>query len=211
MNILKNLFLNMELIKKTLYRISEFYDAKKVGENGRFGFRRSSDLMTLYQSLDAMLENGIIRYKESIFLDIGCADGRVNLFFSYVTRLSIGIEIDEWSLDEYRILLDELFPFLKKERLILPPDNIFLYHGDAFDPFIYKKIRDDTGFGIEEIDIFYTYLFMYKEFEDIIREKGKDGAIFMIYGTGDIIPHLNGFMYISGVSLPKNMAIYRKL
>ncbi|RLB12746.1 MAG: hypothetical protein DRG39_01080 [Deltaproteobacteria bacterium] len=201
----------MKSLKKTLQRLAQFYDERKTGEDGRFGFRRSSDLMTLYQSLDAMLENGIISYKKSIFLDLGCADGRVNIFFSYVTRLSIGIEIDEWSLEEYKTLLAEASSLLKREGLILPPNNIYLYHGDAFDPLIYKKIKSDTGIGIEDFDIFYTYLFMYKEFGDILREKGKEGTIFMIYGTGDIIPHLEGFLHINEASFPKNMAIYRKL
>lgn len=201
----------MELIRNTLYRIAQFYDSKKVGEDGRFGFKRSSDLMTLYKSLNSLLESDVIRYKESIFLDLGCGDGRVNIFFSYVTRLSIGIEIDEWSLDESTRLLDELYPLLKREALIIPPNNIHLYHGDVFDPSIYKRIQDDTGFDIEEFDVFYTYLFMYREFGEILRKKGKDRAVLIVYGTGDIVPHIPGFIHVNGISLPKNLAIYRKL
>ena len=201
----------MELIKKSLYRIAHFSNQKRVGENGRFGFRRSTDLMALYQSLDTLLNSGIIRYKESRFLDIGCADGRVNLFFSYITRSSIGIEIDEWSIDEYNALLNELIPVLKKESLILPPDNIFLFHGDATDPLIYEKIKAETGIGLEEFDIFYTYLFLYREFGEIIREQAKNDAIFMVYGTGDIVPQLDGFININGLSLPKHITIYRKI
>lgn len=199
----------MELIKKTLYRIAQFYDMRKVGEDGRFGFRRSSDLMTLYHCLDRMIGEGIIMPKKSLFLDLGCADGRVNLFFSYITKVSVGIEIDDWSLDEYEMLLKELIPILKKEKLLLPPNNIHLFHGDASDLRIYKEIKDKIGFGIEDFDIFYTYLVMYEEFSRLIREKGKKGAIFIIYGVGNIIPHLSGFQHLNRMG--GILGIYRKI
>jgi len=203
--------MSMELIKKTLYRVAQFYDARKVGENGRFGFRRSSDLMILYRCLDKMIDEEIIKPESSVFLDLGCADGRVNLFFSYITKASVGIEIDDWSLDEYDILLKELLFILKKEKLLLPPDNIYLFRGDASDIMIYEKIKDKLGFGIEDFDIFYTYLFMYEELSKIIGEKGKKGAVFIIYGIGDIIPHLPNFQPLNGIPLEGILGVYKKI
>lgn len=195
------------MIRKALFRTAQFYDERKVGEDGRFGFRRSSDLMLLYENLDKLIENKIIRPKKTVFLDLGCADGRVNVFFSYLTEASIGIEIDEWSLDEYSILLNQLTSILKKEGLPLPKNNIFLFHGDVFDPKVYEKIEGATGYRISDIDVFYTYLFMYKEFSEILRKKGKKGAFFIIYGMGDIIPRLEGLEYID-LSI-KGLGIYR--
>ncbi len=200
----------MKLIKKTLYRIAQFYDLRKVGENGRFGFRRSSDLMDLYNCLDVMLNTGIIVPEKSVFLDIGCADGRVNLFFSYITKASIGIELDDWSLDEYKILLKQLIPILTTEELLLPRNNIYLFNGDVFDCSLYEKIRDTTGFGIEDFDIFYTYLMMCEEFAEIIRKKGKKGSIFIIYGLGKNSIHFTGFEFINRFPLSR-IGIYKKL
>jgi len=195
------------MIRKALLRTAQFYDERKVGEDGRFGFRRSSDLMLLYRNLDKLIDNGIIRPKETVFLDLGCADGRVNVFFSYLTKASIGIEIDDWSLEECPILLSQLTFILKKEGLPTPENNIFLFHGDVFDPKVYEKIRIATGYKISDIDVFYTYLFMYNEFSEILRKKGRKGAFFIIYGVGDIIPRLEGLEYID-FSI-KGLGIYR--
>ncbi len=199
----------MDLLKKTLYQVAIFFDKRKVGEDGRFGFKRSSDLMTIYRSVDRMIEEGIIKPKESVFLDIGCADGRVNVFFSYLCKASVGIEIDDWSLDDYKILLEELVLELKKKRLLLPPKNIYLFHADATDLSTYGIIKQKTGFSIEDFDIFYTYLFMYEEIADLIRKRGKRSAILVIYGIGKIFPKIKDFEPVFSYPLEGILGIYR--
>jgi hypothetical protein len=57
---------------------------------------------------ERLIGEKIINPGQSAFLDLGCADGRVNLFLGGLTRLSVGIELDEWTLDEYEPLRTEL-------------------------------------------------------------------------------------------------------
>ncbi len=80
-------------------------------------------------------------------MDLGCADGRVNLLLSYLTKLSVGIELDEWTLDEYGPLRDELAKTLEGNGFIPPPDNIFLYHGDSTDENVHRRVEGETGVG----------------------------------------------------------------
>ena len=88
-------------LKRTLEAVSEFFDHRKVGNVGPLGFRRSTDLKILLACLDRLLDEKILIPGKSRFMDLGCADGRVNLLLSYLTKLSVGIELDEWTLDEY--------------------------------------------------------------------------------------------------------------
>ncbi|MBW1798540.1 MAG: hypothetical protein JRJ21_09100, partial [Deltaproteobacteria bacterium] len=88
-------------LKKTLLRVAKFYDQRKVGDVGPLGFRRSTDMMTMLACLDRLLDEKIITSNKTMFLDLGCADGRVNVFLSYLVRMSVGIELDEWTFDEY--------------------------------------------------------------------------------------------------------------
>jgi len=45
-------------LKETLFRIARFYDQRKVGDVGRLGFRRSSDLARLLLCLSSMIHSG---------------------------------------------------------------------------------------------------------------------------------------------------------
>ncbi len=122
-----------EEIRKTLLTVARFYDMRKVGDGGPLGFRRSSDLIKLVACLDRLIDQGIFVPGESLFLDMGCADGRVNVLLGYLVAKSIGVELDEWTLDEYIPLRRELETTLKKDHLALPPDNIFLFHGNSIE------------------------------------------------------------------------------
>ena len=88
-------------IYKTLRHVASFYDEKKKGDVGPLGFRRSSDLKRLIKAVDFLIRYEFFIPGESLFLDMGCADGRVNVLFSYLAKRSIGVELDEWTLDEY--------------------------------------------------------------------------------------------------------------
>jgi hypothetical protein len=200
-----------ERVKKTLYEVARFYDQRKVGDVGPLGFRRSTDLAILVTCLDLLLDEKIIVPDKTLFLDLGCADGRVNVLLSYVVRMSVGIELDEWTFDEYGPLKLKLEKVLKKKGLIPPRENIFLFNGDATDERIHKTIIRETGVRFDEFDLFYTYLVMHEEFAALIEENGKDGSFFMVYGLDKIMPSYKGFQLLKHISPMEGiLAVYQK-
>ena len=131
-------------IEKSLLRTADYFDQKKVGDSGPLGFRRSSDLSRIVNCLGWMIDQEILISGESLFLDMGCGDGRVNILFSYLVKLSIGLELDEWTLDEYAPLRRGLEETLKRAGLPIPGDNIM----------ILKFIKKLAGFSIEGVNLF---------------------------------------------------------
>jgi hypothetical protein len=191
--------------------VARFYDRRQVGDVGALGFRRSTDLSKLLACLDWLAEQGLLIPGRSAFLDLGCADGRVNVLMSYLVRLSAGIELDEWTLEEYGPLRGELDALLSKEDLPLPPDNIFLRQGDSVDPALHELIRDETGTGFDGFDLFYTYLTMQEEFARMIAEKARPGALFMVYGLARILPRFEGLHLITPEGALRGvLGLYRK-
>jgi hypothetical protein len=200
-----------EEMMRTLREVARYFDQRKVGDLGALGFRRSTDLARLMQCLPALLEGQFLIPGESLFLDMGCADGRVNLFMGYLVRTSIGIELDEWTLEEYQLLMPGLEGALKEKGLPLPPHNIRLFHGDTLDESIHESIARESGLSLEDYDLFYTYLTMCEEFGELIRRKAKKGSLFMLYGVERIMPRLKGFSLITPVEpLGGILALYRK-
>lgn len=199
-------------IEKSIWKVADFYDEKKVGDTGPLGFRRTSDLSRLSACFDELIAQDILVPGESLFLDMGCGDGRVNVLFSYLVKMSVGIEQDEWTLEEYAPLKKGLESELKRHNLLLPPDNISLFHGDSMNRDLYESIYRETGAEFYDFDIYYTYLTMYEEFAELILREGKKGAIFMIYGLDRIMPDLEGFELLIG-DLPMQgiLAVYRKI
>ena len=200
-----------EQLKKTLFRVAKFYDQRKVGDVGPLGFRRSTDMMTIMACLERLLDEKIITPNETMFLDLGCADGRVNVFLSYLVRMSVGIELDEWTFDEYGPLKLQFEEALKQKGLLLPPENISIFHGDAMDERIHQAIKRETGVRFEDFDLFYTYLVMHEEFAELIEKKAKRGSVFIVYGLNKIMPTYNGFSLLKHISPMEGiLAIYRK-
>ena len=200
-----------ERLKKTLTTVVQFYDHRKVGDIGPMGFRRSTDMMTLMVCLDRLMDEKIINPGETVFLDLGCADGRVNVFLSYLVKMSVGIELDEWTLEEYGPLITRLGEVLKDDSFLPHPENIFLFHGDAMDELVYRRITKETGLRFEDFDLYYTYLVMHEEFAELIAEKGKKGSIFLVYGLQKILPKYKGFRLLEDMSpLEGILAIYQK-
>jgi len=199
-----------EITKQTLLTVARFYDRRKVGDVGSLGFRRSSDLAKLVACLDWMVERRVLVPQSSSFLDLGCADGRVNVLLSYLVKRSVGIEIDEWTLEEYEPLRKSLDSALAQDQLLLPPENISLYLGDSTDESLHQRIDHETGLGFEDFDLYYTYLTMQEEFAGIIRQKARSGAVFMVYGLGRIVPRLPGFRLLSEKPLEGVLALYEK-
>ena len=200
------------LLEKTLSEVARFYDRRKVGEVGSLGFRRSTDLTKLQACLDPLTAKGILVPGESVFLDMGCADGRVNVFFGYLAKKSIGIELDEWTLEEYLSNKTLLEAELDRSHLLHPPDNIFLFQGNAMESSLYESIRKETGISFKEVDIFYTYLSMQEEFAGLIVDKARKGAVFMVYGLEKIMPKHKGLSLLTP-EFPLNgaLALYQKM
>lgn len=200
-----------EVLLKTLQRVAAFYDRRKVGDVGALGFRRSTDLKRLLSCLEWMMDQGLLFPGKTRFLDLGAADGRVNVLLSYLVKVSVGIELDEWTLDDYAPLKSELDDALKSAGLSLPPDNLFLIHGDSTEDTAHKAVRGKTGFGFETFDLFYTYLTMQEEFAHLIAKKARPGAIFMVYGLEKILPRLTGFRLVTKKPLNGILALYEKI
>lgn len=199
-------------LKKTLLKVAEFYDQRKVGEVGPLGFRRSTDLMTVFNCLDRMLEQRIIKPDETMFMDLGCGDGRLNVFLSYLLKTSVGIELDEWTLKESGPLKAKLDENLKQDGLLPPADNVRLFHGDATDERVHEKILRETGIPFERFDIFYTYLVMHEEFARLIAQKAKSGAILMVYGLDKILPKYEKLQLLEDISPMEGiLALYKKI
>ena len=199
-------------LTKTLDRVARFYDERKVGDVGPLGFRRSTDLIKLMSCIHRLLDEKIIDPAETRFLDLGCADGRANVFLSYLVKTSVGIELDEWTLDEYAPLRSKLEGVLKNERLRCLPENIFLFHGDSTDTAVHETIGRETGVEFEQFDLFYTYLVMHEEFAEMIAKKAKRGSVFMVYGLHNILPKYKGLKPIDSISPMEGVvALYRKV
>jgi hypothetical protein len=143
---------------------------------------------------------------------MGCADGRVNVLLSYVVKKSVGIEVNEWILDEYAPLKKGLEGALRGQHLQCPPHNISLLHGDTLDGAVHETIRERTGASFEEFDLFYTYLTMLEEFAELIAKKAKKGAVFMVYGLERVLPKLDGLQLLTpGELIQGIIALYQKI
>ena len=198
--------------EKTLKEVARFYDERKVGDVGPLGFRRSTDLLRLLACLPGLVENKIIEPGKTRFLDLGCADGRVNVFLSYLVGISVGIELDDWTLDEYGPLRSGLDGVLKDRGLFTPPENVFLFPGDSTDDRVHGTVAHMTGVQLDEFDLFYTYLVMHQEFAELIERKAKKGAVFMVYGVSNILPRYKGLSHLDEISPIEGMlALYRKI
>ena len=184
--------LNPDILDKILQTVAEFYDQRKVGHVGSLGFRRSSDLARVKACVDGLMARSLLVPQETLFLDMGCADGRVNVLMSYVTKKSIGIEVNEWILDEYGTVKAELDETLKTGQLLLPPDNISLFLGDTLDDEIHRSIKNETGVDFEDFDLFYTYLTI---------GKFDDGCVvlFVYKHKAEISCHWNGFQSLQSI------------
>jgi SAM-dependent methyltransferase len=197
--------------RNSLKKLARFFDARQVGDVGPLGFRRSTNLTTLFVCAERLVEKGLITLNRSAFLDLGCADGRVNLFFSYLARYSVGVELDEWTLDEYEPLKQDLEESLKDTGMRLPNENVYLFQGDATDDAVHGRISNETGLHLADFDLFYTYLIMHEEFAEMLAEKAKKGAVFMVYGLHKIMPRYPGFRLMEELSPMEGvLALYEK-
>ena len=198
-------------IKTGMVKAAQFFDSRKVGHVGPLGFRRSTDLSRLLSGLENLIARNILRPFEFNFFDMGCGDGRVNILMSYICNKSVGVELDDWTLEEYRSLRPDLEKHLLKHKSAPPPDNIHLFEGDALDVKLHEDIYRKTGIAFENFDLFYTYLTMHEEFAELISRKAKAGALFMVYGLERIMPRYDKLEILTPREpIEGILALYRK-
>jgi hypothetical protein len=200
---------NYDRLAATLDFVCEFCDSRKAGQAGPDGFRRSTDLGTLLPGLWRLADAGVIDARRTSFLELGCADGRVNLLAGYLVKTSVGIELEDWILEEHEPLRAELEAGLSDKDLLPFPGNLLLFAGDAAGRDVYDRIRERTGLAFEDFDVFYTYLWMQAEYAQMISERAKPGAVLLVYGPDRLRPGLEGLRLIDELS-SGSLAVYRK-
>jgi len=175
-------------LHRTIELTANYFDGRKVGCFGNTGYRKTTDLSKFCACIEDLTDSGIIRTQSTVFTDLGCGDGRVNLLMSYFVRLSIGLEIDSEILSEYGPRKNELISLLRSEGAILPPENIFLVHGNSLDDRSFDEIRSKTGVDFADVDLFYTYITLHDLFAEKIAERGRTGLHYLVYGFSRVLP-----------------------
>ncbi len=173
---------------RTLALIGSFYDACKVGYQGNEGYRKSTDLRKFAECIRELAGRGCVDPARTVFTDLGCADGRVNVMMSYFVRKSIGIEIDPDILVEYGPRKRALLAEIEEAGLEAPPDNIHLFEGSSLDDSLYGRIYDATGLRFADVNLFYTYITLHEVFAEKICREAEEGALYLVYGFHRVLP-----------------------
>jgi hypothetical protein len=198
-------------LQETISLITTFYDSLKVGYEGSEGYRKSTNLAKLSKCVRELASLGLIQLHRTVFVDLGCADGRVNVLMSYVAGKSIGIEIDADILSEFSPRKKTLLAELKKRKLMLPPDNIALFQGSSLAPSTYQHMVSEIGIHLKDVDLFYTYITLHDLFAEKIAKEAKDGALYLVYGFNKVLPRYQGLsLLIPDVASQEIAALYVK-
>ncbi len=198
-------------LHRALAVIAAYYGGCKYGVQGFEGYRKSTDLDKLVCCVLDLADRGMLDTEETNFLDLGCADGRVNVLMSYFVRRSIGIEIDPEILSEYAPRFDELRDRLAREGLPHPPENIALFQGSSLDHDVHDQVHKETGARFVDVDMFYTYITLHDLFAEEIEHRAKEGALYLVYGFNRVLPRYDGLhLLIEDVGAQGIAALYGK-
>jgi SAM-dependent methyltransferase len=181
-----------EKLTRTLALIGSFYGARKVGYQGNEGYRKSTDLGKLVPCVEDLVAKGFLDPARTVFADLGCGDGRVNVLMSYFVRRSIGVEIDPDILSEYEPRKRALLQEIEEADLRPPPENVCLFSGSSLDDSLYERVHGETGFRFEDMDLFYTYITLHDVFAEKIRRDAREGALYLVYGFHKVLPAYPG-------------------
>ena len=203
--------MNDPRLRQTIATIADFYNGYKVGYVGHEGYRKSTDLVKFARCIDELVNLGFIDPDRTLFLDLGCADGRVNVLMSYYVKRSVGIEIDPEILAEYKPRKEELGHKLRRANLMQPIDNITLFRGNSLEAATYERIETTINVRFEEIDIFYTYITLHDLFGAKIAAEAKPKALYLVYGFNKILPRYQGLkLLIPDLASQGIVALYGK-
>ena len=203
--------MNKPRLRKTVDLIARYYDGCKVGYVGHEGYRKSTDLVKFARCIEELLRLGHINPNRTLFLDLGCADGRVNVLMSYFVKVSVGIEIDPEILAEYKPRKKELDQKLLRANLLQPSDNIALFLGNSLEAATYEQIESTINVPFDEIDIFYTYITLHDLFAAKIAAEAKPKALYIVYGFNKVLPHYQGLeLLIPDLASQGIVALYGK-
>jgi hypothetical protein len=198
-------------LQQTLSLIAGFYDNCKVGYQGCQGYRKSTDLAKLSRCIEELVSLRLIDPGRTVFADLGCADGRVNVLAGYFVRRSLGIEIDADIAAEFSPHFENLGGRLRRANLLPVPGNIGLFVGDSLKDETYAQISTRIGIRFSDIDLFYTYITLHDLFAEKIARDGKKGALYLVYGFSTILPRYRGLeILIPDVASQGIVALYRK-
>jgi len=198
-------------LSKTVDLIARYYNGCKVGYVGHEGYRKSTDLVKFARCIDELLSLGLVDPNRTLFLDLGCADGRVNVLMSYFVKLSVGIEIDPEILAEYNPRKKELSQEIRRTNLIQPISNITLFRGNSLEATTYEQIESTLKVRFEDIDIFYTYITLHDLFGAKIAAEAKPKALYLVYGFNKILPRYRGLeLLIPDLASQGIVALYGK-
>lgn len=196
---------------EALAALVNFFDACKVGCEGCEGYRKSTDLGKLLESVRELERQGLIHRDGTVFIDLGCADGRVNLLISPFVKWSLGVEIDPIIVGEYEPRRRELEERLGKANLPVPADNVHLLLGDSLEEATYEQFAAACGVRFEDVDLFYTYITLHDLFAEHITARAKEGALYLVYGFSRVLPRYDGLeLVMPDVASQGIMALYRK-
>jgi hypothetical protein len=121
----------------------------------------------------------------------------------------VGIELEDWILEEHEQLRSGLETGMANQDLLPLPGNISVFLGDAAGQDVYARIRERTGLAFGDFDVFYTYLWMQREYAKMIAERGKPGVVLLVYGPDRLRPDLEGLRLVDELS-SGDLAVYRK-
>jgi len=197
---------------KALEVAARFYDGLKHGYRGTEGYRKSTDSHKLIRCARALRREGVLDPERTVFLDLGCADGRVNVLMSYFVKRSLGIEIDGEFLAEYAPRREKLVEGLREAGLPGPPDNVFLMEGDSLEEATYEIMRKATGTGFRDVDLFYTYITLHDLLGERIARHARRGALYWVYGFSRVLPAYEGLkLRLPDVGDQGVAALYEKI
>lgn len=199
------------ILSPTLSSIAAFYDECKVGYQGCEGYRKSTDLYKMVRCIQDLDSRALVDPRRTIFLDLGCADGRVNVLMSYFVKKSIGIEIDPEILAEYQPRSKDLRSRLREKGQIPWPNNVILFQGSSLDDAVHERVYSKTGVHVDEVDLFYTYITLHDLFAERIAQDAKPGALYLVYGFNRVLPRYAGLnVLIRDVGSQGIAALYGK-
>jgi hypothetical protein len=202
---------NSHRLPQTLDCIASYYNGCKVGYVGNEGYRKSTDLDKLSKCVDEMVALDLIHPQQTVFLDLGCGDGRVNVLMSYFVKRSLGIELDREIFHEFKPRKAELDQILRNKNLIQVPETIDLFIGDSLKNSTYERIEKNTGIRFQHIDLFYTYITLHDLFAAKIARGAKNSALYLVYGFNKVLPRYQGLdLLIPDVASQGIVALYSK-